>query len=286
MTRDVKAFARDARKLPALPTLHYELSHVVQDPESSMDEVVTLLERDQSLAARLLRLSNSSFYGFPYQIATLMEAVQLIGLAEVQDLVLATTVIKAFDKVPAHLVDVTSFWKHSIACGLASASLARLRNDPVPERLFLGGLLHDIGRLQMFLEAPAESAEILERCERDQALASPIEEEVLGFDHTMLGAELVTVWRLPLPLREMVRGHHDPRLSTVTAQDTFLVHYADFIISALDYGKSGELFLSPLIPPAESERFLLEEGSIRALVADVDQRCEEIFPILNSARGV
>jgi HD-like signal output (HDOD) protein len=282
MTTDVQSFAQNAGKLPSLPALYYELNEAVQNPDSSLEEIVGILEKDQGLSSRLLRLANSAFYGVPSQIGTLAEAVQIIGFRQVQDLVLSTSVIQAFQNVPEDLLDVGSFWKHSIACGLASALLARQRHDPVPERLFLGGLLHDIGRLVLVLKAPAESVKILRRCESEQALASPIEQQELGFDHAALGAELLRLWKLPLPLREMVHGHHNPGVSSVMFPDTFLIHYADFITSALQYGRSGEVFLAPLVVPDNCQRFLMEDDRVDLLAVELDQRCAEVFSILAS----
>jgi putative nucleotidyltransferase with HDIG domain len=280
---NAKAFAEQAGDLPSLPALYYELVQAIQDPDSSIDQITGIIQQDQSLASRLLRLANSGFYGFPSDIGTLGEAVQLIGLREIQDLVLATSVIRAFDKVPRDLVDVASFWQHSIACGTASALLAEQRHDPAPERFFVGGLLHDIGRLILFLSAPEESRHILERCETECELASRIENEVLGFDHTMLGAELIELWKLPQSLREMVGNHHDPSGSPAVFLDAFVVHYADFITSALEYGKSGELFVSPFVVPSNRARWLMEGDRIEVLVRELDRKCEEIFPILSKA---
>jgi putative nucleotidyltransferase with HDIG domain len=182
--------------------------------------------------------------------------------------------------VPAHLVDVPSFWQHSVACGIASTLLAEQRHDPAPERFLVGGLLHDIGRLILFLNAPEQSRLILDRCEKEEQLAPSIELDVLGFDHAMLGAELVEFWNLPQSLREMVRSHHDPSASPVVFLDAFLVHYADFITSALGYGKSGEPFVSPLVVPSNRARWLMEDDQIELLVAELDRKCDEVFPIL------
>jgi putative nucleotidyltransferase with HDIG domain len=282
---DARTFAQRAGDLPSLPALYYELVEVIGDPDSPVETISNLLQQDQSLALRLLRLANSGFYGFPSDIGTLDEAVQLIGLRELQDLVLATSVIKSFEKVPGHLVDVGSFWRHSIACGLASAMLAEQRHDPVPERFFVGGLLHDIGRLILFLNAPEESRLILDRCEKEERLAQDVEVEVLGFDHAMLGAELIDLWKLPQSLREMVGSHHDPSASPVVFLDAFVVHYADFIVSALEYGKSGEVFVSPLVVPSNRARWLMEDDRIEALVTELDHTCEEVFPILTRERS-
>lgn len=234
---------------------------------------------DPSLVSRLLQIANSAFYSFSSQVESIHEALQLIGLQQVRDLAMATCVISVFEKLPARLVDVSSFWKHSIACGVASALLAEERHDPAPERFFVGGLLHDIGRLIMYLKSPDESWDILRRCEREGQLASVIETDVLGFDHAALGAELISRWGLPVALREMVRCHHEPTKSQLAVLDRSVVHYADFIVSALDLGNSGELYVAPVILE-EGRRNLLEDERLEPLVQDLDHRCNQLFAIL------
>jgi HD-like signal output (HDOD) protein len=229
-----------------------------------------------------LRLANSVFYALPTEISTLNQAVQLIGLHEIQNLVLATSVIKAFDRLPTRVVDVASFWRHSIACGLACAILADRRHDPLPERFFVGGLLHDIGRLVLFINSTADAVEVLRRTESESRLAHELERELIGFDHAALGAELLTFWKLPHSLCEMVGGHHDTFRPPGSSTDAFHIHYADFIVSLLELGSTGEVFVPPLVVPSNCHRFLLDEESILAMVEELDIQCEEVFPILTT----
>ncbi len=280
MKQDLGTFLQNAGKLPSLPSIYYELNRAVENPNSSLASIGEVIQQDQSLTSRLLKLANSALYSFPSQIGTIEEALQLIGLREVQDLALATCVIHAFPKLPAHLVDILSFWRHSIACAITSALLAKEQFDPAPERFFVGGLLHDIGRLILILKAPAESQQILAACEMRGELASKIEMEVLGFDHAMLGGELVSLWKLPVSLREMVRGHHNPTRSQIAVDDVCLIHHAVFITCALDFGPHGEPFVAPLVPLPNSDRCLLEEDRVEPLVAELDRKCDQIFPIL------
>lgn len=284
MSAQLSSFIQRTGKLPSLPSLYEELVRAVQNPDSSIDDISAVLRTDPSLVSRLLRLANSAFYGFSTEISTLGEAVQTIGLREIQDLVLATSVIQAFDRIPARFVDTISFWKHSIACGVASALLAEHCNEAVPERFFVGGLLHDIGRLILFLNAPEASRQILERCEREHQVSYVVEREILGFDHAMIGAHIVAYWRLPVSLRDMVECHHAPSQASRGGHDSFLVHYADFIASSLELGSAGETLICPLIVPPNCTRLLLTEEQIDPLVDDLSIRCEEIFPILTDAK--
>jgi len=234
------------------------------------------------LTSRLLRLANSALYGFPSQIGTLEEAVQLIGLRQIQDLVLATCVIRVFDQIPIGMVDVPAFWEHSIACGMASALLAQAQHDPAPERFFVGGLLHDVGWLVLFLKAPRESREILDRSESSGRLTTYIEHEVLGFDHAMLGEALISSWQLPPSLREMVGCHHNPTRSRIAFMDATIVHCADFITTALDFGHSGERWVPPLVIPDACRRPVIEVEWLPSIIDELEVKCEQLLPILTS----
>jgi putative nucleotidyltransferase with HDIG domain len=201
-------------------------------------------------------------------------------LNETRDLVLATSIIEGFDQVPSELLNVTSFWQHSIACGTAAALLAKERNQPEPERYFVAGLLHDIGRLLMVLEAPELSRKTLERCGQERELCSVIERQVFGFDPATLGAELVSAWQLPKSLSNMVRWHHNPAKSPNPQQDAFIIHYADFITTTLELGNGGELMVAPLVVPPAAKAFPLEDGALELLVSELDRQCRGLFPIL------
>lgn len=280
MKLDPGRLASKCGNLPSMPAVCSELTKALQHPDSSVYDISDIIRIDPSLAARLLRLANSVFYGFPSEVGSLEQAVQLLGLREIRDLVLATSVIQTFAKIPPSLVNLESFWKHSVACGLASALVARERNQPEPERYFAAGLLHDIGRLAMFLGAPEESSVILERCEKENLLPCKVESEILGFDHATLGGELLRSWNLPRPLVQMVRCHHNPVKTSVPPVDIFIVHYADFICTTLELGDTGEKVISPLIPPPGLRNFVLEDERLVAFVEELEMQCEEVFPIL------
>jgi putative nucleotidyltransferase with HDIG domain len=278
---DAAAFVKQVGKLPSLPTLYYELTKAVDDPKASIAMIGTVVRKDQSLASRLLKLANSAYYSFPSQVETIEEALQLIGLREMRDLALATCVIGTFKNLPEHLINVSDFWKHSIACGVTSSLLAEHRHDPSPERFFVGGLLHDIGRLIMYLTVPKESEIILAKYISDKAPCCRVESQILGFDHADLGAELLSMWKIPVALVEMVRRHHNPDLFHSAIIDGATVHCADFIATALDFGNSGEPYVSALSNEA-CKRAMLQESDIVQLVEDVEQRFEQLCSILIS----
>lgn len=274
------SYVKRVGKLPSLPSLYYELSRAVEDPNASISAISYIVRKDQSLTSRLLKLANSAFYSFPSEVETIEEALQLIGLRQMRDMALATCVIGAFKIPPGRLVQPAEFWRHSIACGVISSLLAETLQEPTPERFFVGGLLHDIGRLVMFLVDPVESERILTVAENEATPCFKVETRVLGFDHAELGAEFLTSWKLPASLVEMVGNHHYPGLFSISAADALVVHYADFITAALDFGSSGELYLAPVADGA-FKYFSMAEGKLEAIIKETETRSDELCSILN-----
>lgn len=276
---DASAYIKKINKLPSLPTLYYELAKAVENPNASILSIGNIVRKDLSLASRLLKLANSAYYSFPSEVETIEEALQLIGLREMRDMALATCVIDAFKNLPPNLVNTRDFWRHSIACGVASSILAERRHDPTPERFFVGGLLHDIGRLIMYLAVPAESEQILSQCIAEKLPPCNVELRVLGLDHTQLGAELLSGWKIPGALVDMVAHHHQPGPFNASVIECAIVHYADFIVTALDFGASGEGCVSPIIEDA-FKRCPMDVAQLESVVLETESRCDQLCSIL------
>ena len=146
--------------LPSLPAIFNEVNEAVDDPRSSMGDIAEIISSDISLSARILRLVNSAFFGFPSRIDTISHAVTIIGTQQLRDLVLATAVIDLFRGIPSELVDMRSFWQHSISCGIASRILSSYHREANIEHFFVAGLLHDLGRLILYIKIPDQTKEI------------------------------------------------------------------------------------------------------------------------------
>jgi putative nucleotidyltransferase with HDIG domain len=253
-------------RIPSLPRICTWLNDAVNNPRTSTLDIAELIGNDSALTARLLRLVNSSFYGFPAKIETPSQAVMIIGTAHLCDLALTTSIAKLFRDIPEDLVSMESFWQHSIASGLAARTLATYRHVPNVERFFVAGMLHDIGRLVLYQQAPAQAREALLRARAEGILLHQSEREVLGFDHAAVGAALLRTWALPASLEESVAWHHDPRRATRYPLETALVHLGDVVAQAMELGNSGERFVTPL----EEAAWDIIELSPRVLPEAVD----------------
>lgn len=192
-----------------LPPLNQVARHLIgmlgNDRTSALD-LDHVIRNDQALTARVLKHANGSMYGKSRRIASLAEAVVLMGENQLQELVLGVSVVESLGQVLLPGFEDVA-WDHSIDCAAAARALARLDRKVDPEVAFVAGLLHDIGLLVMARAAPLEMAEVLARGPDDPLAA---ERRHLGVNHAQVGQRLLEMWNLPLVLAEAVRLHHAP----------------------------------------------------------------------------
>jgi len=245
-----KDFVKGTLDIPSLPMIFTRIDEAVNNPRSSLAEIGRIISEDSSLTARLLKIVNSAFYSFPTRIETISRAVTVVGTQQLRDLALATSVMKLFQGIPADLMNMEAFWKHSIGCGVSARILATRRREANVERFFVAGILHDIGRLALCLNEGDWMRGALGRCHASGELLYKVELEELGFDHAGLGRALLENWKLPASLEETVAYHHNPIAASRFPVEAAVVHVADIIAHAMQLGNSGEQLVPPLNPQA------------------------------------
>jgi len=220
------------RDLPALPSVVLDLISSFGREDIDVTTLAEKMSRDQAMAAKILRLANSSFYGLPGRVKTVKQAIVVLGFDSARALAVAGNVIDRFGGGARHHVDVAYFWRHSIATALCARSLARhagLDQDAA----FLGGLLHDIGRLVLAISFPEQYARVAAECERDNISLGAAELRVLGVDHERAGELLAETWKFPPAIRRAIGGHHAPAAADL-ADIPGVVHVANGLVHALD----------------------------------------------------
>lgn len=220
----------DNVELVSLPEICIRVQLMAEDPACSAAALGRVISNDPALTARLLKLVNSAYYGRRAPVETVSRAVSIIGTRELQVLTLAASAVEVFERVPVHLVDMVSFWRHSVFCALITRRLGARCAVLHGERLFVAGLLHDVGRLLMLARLPAQTAEALAAAREGWRH----ERRALGFDHAAVGAELLALWRLPVTLQAAVRWHHAPGEAEEASLEAALVHLADAATHALE----------------------------------------------------
>ena len=269
-------FVNGSERLSTVPIVYAKLSEAINSPRSSVGYISTIIGQDASLTARLLRVVNSAFYGFPRKIDTISRAVLVVGTQQLRDLALATSVMKLFKKIPEKYVTMESFWRHSVSCGVAARTIAGYCREPNVERFFVAGILHDIGKLIIYDRMPDKSDVILKRAMESNELVYKVEQDIIGFDHAAVGGALIKAWRLPSNLEEVVMSHHAPILSTRYLRDASIIHVADAIVHAMQLGCSGEQFMPPVNEQAWKSLELSQE--ILPQIFDiVDRQSQDVF---------
>jgi len=251
----------------------------LNDPAASVACITEAVELDPAIAAKTLHMANSSLYGFPEPIDTLHRAIAVIGPEQLRQIVMSTVVIEHFRGLPVMGVDMYSFWRHSLAVGVLSRSIARFRREPNIERLYLYGMLHDLGRLLMFMHLENRTEDLINIRERDQSLLFEAEAEFLGFDHAAIGAALLEAWGMSPAQVETTRWHHAPARARRFPVETAIVHVADSLANALRLGSSGERFVPPVAPEA-FDRIGLDMPAYERIVDDARQHLNQTQAIL------
>ncbi|RMH16310.1 MAG: HDOD domain-containing protein, partial [Gemmatimonadetes bacterium] len=245
-------------------------------------DIARVIRDDPGLAARLLKIVNSAFFSFPRRVETVSQAVTVVGTAQVRDLALATSVITMFADVPSEVVDMESFWKHSVGAGVCARVFAGHRREGNVERFFLMGLLHDIGRLIMLMQLAEETGRALVRARDEGQPAHAVEREECGFDHGQVGGALLEQWNLPASLQEAVQYHHRPRLASRFPVETAAVHVADIVAHALELGCSGERRV-PALAPEAWEALGIDVETVPVILDEIEAQYEAVSNLVDNA---
>jgi len=243
------------QNLPTPPIVFNQIQKVLNNPNTSAYDIASILQEDPAISAKVLRMTNSAYYGLSRTIESVKQAVVIIGLEAVKNLVLSASMFEAFssDQLDKEFQDV--FWRHSLATAFAARLLGHaLRSKQTfdPEVGFSGGLLHDVGKMVISVYMPEQAQRIKET--KQQNPNSPdyrIEETILGYNHTQIGALLGDHWKLPARLIEAIKFHHFPGLKESEDNNLpYLIHLANHLAKyAFDYDPEDE---NSYIDPVEA----------------------------------
>lgn len=264
----------------SLPTLYQRLDESINLPDSSIADIVRIITADAGLASQLLRLANSPMYGYHAEIDSMTRAITIIGTQQLRDLTLAISVMETFNGLPADLINMQTFWQHSIGCGVVARVLATFCRENNVERFFVAGILHDIGQLLLCTRAPGLVRQMLATSAQ---LGQPhylVQRNTLGFDHGGVTGALLQRWQIPGNIVEPVTCHHFPDLSKQHPFETALLHVADVVSHALQVGFGGEPFVPPL--DAACWNYLgLPATILTPVLKEVDNQLQETLAILD-----
>ncbi len=274
MSLSAKDLVNDTLELVSLPSAVMRAMELLNHPDSSASDIGEIIAEDPALTTRLLKIVNSAFYGFPSRIDTVSRAITIVGTLELTDLVVGSSAIDVFAKLPDPLVNLQSFWEHSLYTGIVARLLSRHLRAPNTERCFIMGLLHDIGSLVMYQQQPELSRRALEAA-RDKSLPLPsAERDIFGFDHGEVGAQLMRCWNLPAGFLETARYHHQPSAAECYRLETATIHLAD-VISGMAHGTASGTGQAAALEPGAWELAGLTVDIMEPVVAEADAQFQE-----------
>ncbi len=222
-------------ELPTLPVVVMEVNRMLQDVDTPIEKLVALLEKDQSMVIKMLRLVNSSFYGFKSRITSLRHAVTLMGYSTVQNAVVTVSVIDCL-KTQNMLkgIDIAMFWTHSIRVAVMSRHLAVQTKLAVPDEAFTAGLIHDIGKVVLINHFPEVFVTLAEAAAAGKIAFYAAEKAEDTYPHNLIGSNLARRWMLPESLELAVRYHHGGNAQSIDSRLAGLVAIADTLVNAMD----------------------------------------------------
>ena len=267
---DLRRRIEQVGELPTLPHVVQKLASMIGRPNVSAEEIGALIEKDQVLSAKVLRLANSPFYGFPSRIASVAHAVVVLGLSVVKGLTLCAT---AFDMMKN--AGMNDLWRHSLGVAMTAHILGAKTGIKNPEEVFVGGLLHDIGKVVLYVKWPDVGKQITAATKDSARSRMDTERELFDVTHADVGGWLATAWHLPTSLREPILHHHLPSAAQEAKLQTAIVHVADVLVKGLACGNPGD----DLVPPLSRQAWELVGLDAQSLAGCLAQATEEFQTI-------
>ncbi len=274
----VDALIDEVNDLLSLPDAAIRLNSLLAEPDATTAQIAEVVGLDAALAARVLRAVNSAYFGLRSRVDTISKAITMIGTSELHSLVLATSAAQAFKNISCKLIDMESFWQHSVRAALAARGFSETAMSRHRERIFLAALMHDIGKLVLYHQLPAESTRILEAVQAGRPQEAT-ELEVLGYTHADVGAALLERWNLPASLVVPVRYHHRYAEAPEFARESALIHLGSQVAHLMDKERGEE---APVLEGAEDawSQAGCMASELESVMIDVDMHWLQVIEIV------
>jgi HD-like signal output (HDOD) protein len=278
---NTRSVVEKIQKLPTLPEIALNIMDLAASPDVSMDEMAREISRDPSLAARVLKVANSPFYGMPRQVDSLKLALVILGLNEIRNLALGIMIFKMMGSLDNHPnYNRKRFWTHSVGCAMAAKILSRKLGTPSGGADFVVGLLHDMGKIVIDEYFNPEYALIYEHSQRENVPMVNAEKKLLGESHEQIAGWLAEKWRLPETLCEAVTYHHSLTDSgSVTAlkdpKTAAMAYIAEAFCDHNNVGWDGDSGCNDV--KAKKVWNILLSGQTRYGMNDVDEILDDVL---------
>lgn len=207
--KNIDGYLEKIKELPTLPTIYSTFMDVISNPRSTAKDVADVISQDQSAASKVLKISNSSIYGFYGRINSVSQAVTYIGFEEVKNLIISISIMKIFkDAKKAAGFNPVNLWKHSIFTAVATRMIGNESGADKIEEHFIAGILHQIGKLVLYKIDPDKYVEVIDYARYNNIYLKDAEQKILGITYTVVGEMIAEKWNLPTTVRSAIRNHY------------------------------------------------------------------------------
>jgi HD-like signal output (HDOD) protein len=202
--------------LKVLPFVARKLLEAISDENASIDELSNIIEKDQTIAARVLKISNSALYGLRQEITSLNQAIMILGFKTIRSLVLSVSTKSLYKKFG---ITEKMMWEHSVGAAIAAKLISSNLESGVKDVAFIGGLMHDLGKVFMNNETPEAFGEVMMKMYNDGVESIAAEQEIYGYTHPEIGSKVITKWGLSPVLVKVIELHHLHNISLKSIED-------------------------------------------------------------------
>lgn len=235
----VKRVVSNVRNLPTPPIVFHQIQKVINDPNVSAEQIASILAEDPAMSVKVLRLTNSAFYGLSREIESVKHAVIIVGLEAIKNLVLSASVLDMFKGKNLDDDFQDKFWRHSLATAFGCRLLAKKLRDRVmvdPDSAFSAGLLHDVGKIVLVCFLEDEYKSFNEARGKDTtSMDFELEQELFGYTHADIGGFLTEQWKIPKKLTEAIAYHHGIEEINSESALPCIVYMANFLAKKTFY---------------------------------------------------
>jgi len=280
-------------RMPSLSTTLQKVLEICNSPQTSANDLNRVISLDPVLTGKVLKLINSAYYSLPNPVTSLTRALIMLGINTVKNLALSTAVLESLDgKASLPGLSADDFWLHSLGVGMASRFIAAEQGVSQLEReeYFVGGLLHDLGKIPLIRKYAAEYSAVLKKAAQENRSLHEMEQESFGFDHCLVGAMIIDKWQLGRNFHHALRHHHSPQ-DAPPEDRAFAAHIAmaDLLSNIQGIGSAGNPLRSQDIPSAliriHNADASLDQSALYKLQTSVSEETEKARIFLQISRN-
>jgi HD-like signal output (HDOD) protein len=275
----VNQFVSDIAEEISMPEVYLKIRKLIQNADSKTSDYVSVIESDSMLALRVMRVANSEFFGFSRKVENLTQALNLIGIMQIHDVLLCSLCMRAFSSIPSEVLNLKAFWLYSTQCGIASRVIAQYSFSPIINHFFTLGLIHEIGHAAMYSKVPELSFQVLEDSQTQNRSIEELEREYFGFDYGQLSKSLLELWKLPETYQQVANFHLHPKLAdSKFSYEVQVINLAHSICQNLTAGLQPELIASARVKVAQLKH--LPPNIDEIILNEINAHAESVLSML------